>query len=228
MDASTPTQGQLRAFARRVGPPENEVPAVLAVRHVLARRPGLVLSLLGARVHTTGVLLDLDVRLERRPTPEQAAGLHEWVRPLSGDDVRADQRLALRFTFADGRAVALEDLRSGSWSAEREARYADPDVLVLRASSAGTAWGARAHNLTLWLSPLPPAGPVVFSCSWPSLDVAAREVVLDGGVLLEAAAHAEVLWPVVEDATPDQLSVRYDGGYVPLGPLPADPRSGSA
>ena len=216
MDVSTPTQGQLRAFRRRVSPPENEVPVVVPVRHVLARRPGLVLSLLGARVHSTGVLLDLDVRLERRPTPEQAAGLHEWVRPLRGEDVPADRRLALRFIYADGRMVELEDLRSGFWSPERESRYADPAELVLRASSPGTMAGTRAHGLTLWLAPLPDEGPLVFHCSWPSLDVPVCEVALDGEALAEAGARAEVLWPVVEAGTPEQLAARYDGGYVPL------------
>ena len=216
MDASTPTQGQLRAFVRRVSPPENEVPVVVPVRHVVARRPGLVLALLGARVHTTGVLLDLDVRLERRPTPGQAAGLHEWTRPLRGEDLPADRRLALRFMCADGRAVELEDLRSGSWSPEREAQYADPAELVLRASSPGTLVGRRTYGLTLWLGPLPPAGPLVLRCSWPSLDVAACEVELDGGLLADAGARAEVLWPVVEEGTPEQLAARSDGGFVAL------------
>lgn len=214
--AGVPSQGQLRARHRRVSPPANEVPAVVSVRQVLTRGPGVALSLLGARVFSTGVLLELDVRLQRRPTPEQAAGLHEFLRPLPGEG--DDHRLVVTVTFADGRSVQLEDLRSRVWTPEREARLADPNELVLWPTPGSSAQMGHARSVALWLGPLPPPGPVVLGWSWPALGVPAGEVVLDGTELTLAGRSAEVLWPWEEDQTSEQLAMRYTGDYLPTAP----------
>ncbi len=47
-------------------------------------------------------------------------------------------------------------------------------------------------DLKLWLSPLPPPGPVTMVCRWPEFDIDETKVTLDGAA---AGSVAIELWP---------------------------------
>lgn len=81
-----PTQAQLRAYRRRVSPPDNEVPSIMAVQQVLSHDRGVAVSLLGAQVFSRGLSLEVVVQFQEPPTTEQQLALQEMRKP--GADAR--------------------------------------------------------------------------------------------------------------------------------------------
>lgn len=49
-------------------------------------------------------------------------------------------------------------------------------------------------RLSLWIWPLPPAGPVTLTCRWPERGLPEAEIVLDGAAIRAAADLAEPFW----------------------------------
>jgi hypothetical protein len=47
-----------------------------------------------------------------------------------------------------------------------------------------------------WVWPLPPAGSLTVVCEWPAYGIALTRSEFDAGMLLDAAAQVEQLWPV--------------------------------
>lgn len=197
-----PTQAQLRAYRRRVSPPDNEVPSVLAVRQVLGWDAGVAVSLLGAQVFSRGLRLEVVVQFREPPTSEQHLALREMRKP------RADaQGLDVLLRYPDGRTTALV---SGYWSPEREAAASDPDRLLLAVAPGGSGSTER-YVIALWLSPLPGPGDVVLTVAWPALHVPTTDVVVDGGRVAVAGRLAQVLWPAREQVTAPAVQAREDG-----------------
>ncbi|MFC1410821.1 hypothetical protein ACEZCY_16125 [Streptacidiphilus sp. N1-12] len=95
-------------------------------------------------------------------------------------------RFAVR--FADGRTVRQND----------SAGLRDGRGPMLHAFSTQSSGGGRNNSediqLSLWLWPLPPSGPVTLSCSWPRAGITDAGLVLDGDRLRAAAALAEPFW----------------------------------
>ncbi len=58
--------------------------------------------------------------------------------------------------------------------------------------------GAPGWQVRWWAWPLPPRGPVQVSCEWRAAEIPRTSVEIDGGILLDAAATADVLWPEAE------------------------------
>jgi hypothetical protein len=46
----------------------------------------------------------------------------------------------------------------------------------------------------VWVSPLPPEGPVTFVCEWPAFDIEESRRVLDGAKFIEAAEQAKPIF----------------------------------
>jgi len=59
----------------------------------------------------------------------------------------------------------------------------------------GGGGGAGDWRQSLWVWPLPPKGPVRFSCEWPALSISLVRHTIDGQLILAAAASAQVLSP---------------------------------
>jgi hypothetical protein len=163
-----------------MGPPEGWLGGYVPLRLELVRAPGTLLLLGPMEGFPTGVRFEL--QLESRE-PSHGPGMGP-MGPF-GEDFR------LGVAYADG----------GKWTGFRfpagplEAPPA-PNVMFNGGGGGGNHFSQR-----LWLWPLPPAGPVTFAVSWPSMGVAERTIDIDGEVFRAAAAEAEQLW---EPLTPEE------------------------
>ena len=102
---------------------------------------------------------------------------------------RGDGRnvLELRLRYADGRETS---------GLIPEIVQAERDGLVL--GGPRFEGGAHGWEFRWWVWPLPPRGPVELSCEWRAACIARTSVEIDGGILLDAAVTADVLWPEAE------------------------------
>jgi hypothetical protein len=56
--------------------------------------------------------------------------------------------------------------------------------------------GTSHYQLTRWWAwPLPPNGPLVFICQWPTLGTGETRVSIDAQLILDAARQSMRLWP---------------------------------
>lgn len=168
------------------GPPENELPVPVAVHAVLARTDDLVIALVGGHVWSTGVSLDLTVRVRRRDpaAPElflllDGLGRGRRTGPLPG-------RLLLGVELADGRVAT---------NLQREHADDDAPRLVER----GGHGGERTVDKQLWLTPVPPEGDLVVVCACEALGVAETRTVVPAAVLTGARERVVRLWDVEPD-----------------------------
>lgn len=182
--AGTPDPEQLRAWQRRMSAPDNEVPAAVPISLLLGRTDDLAVALSGARVYSTGLSLDVAVRLRRSPSRVDGMGLHQAVLGFPGE--QADGRLLLGVEYADGRTAA--NVGAGAWPPGSDN---DEPVLV----PGGGGGGGRRYDHALWLSPLPGPGPLALLCAWPERGLPETRTVVDGDLLLVAARDVVVLWP---------------------------------
>lgn len=87
--------------------------------------------------------------------------------------------------FADGRAVSNLRIQPPDTPA-------DPGPIMLNSGASG---GTRRHDVTYWVWPLPPPGPLTFVCQWPATGIAESRISLDAQLVLDASTHASQLWP---------------------------------
>jgi hypothetical protein len=168
------------------GPPDNETGIVVPLNRVLARGEEVAVRLLSATTFSTGFELAIAVR-----TREPIEALHEsfamqYRRRKPAELEPAFFRFGLE--FADGRKATNlgypgSPLRGDS----------DPSqpVVVPR----GSAGGNRRWDGDWWVWPLPPAGPLSIVCEWPAYGIALTGQEFDAGMLLDASALVEQLWP---------------------------------
>jgi len=83
-------------------------------------------------------------------------------------------------TFADGRTGMVTPVL-----------YSFPAQVVLSYFSGGG--NAKGWTMRLWLSPLPPAGPLTFDIGWPDKGVPVAAVTVDAAELRDAAQQAKRL-----------------------------------
>ena len=57
--------------------------------------------------------------------------------------------------------------------------------------------GATSHysQQRWWAWPLPPSGPLEFSCRWPSMGISEARVSMDADLILDAARRSVQIWP---------------------------------
>lgn len=105
-------------------------------------------------------------------------------------DVLDEDHVRLRLHFADGSSA--DNLGPPIVpSSQRPARR-------LLQPISGEAGGLMAR-MVYWVWPLPPPGPVIFSCEWPRCEIPLTRREIPARLILEAAARAEELWPLDED-----------------------------
>jgi hypothetical protein len=161
-----------------IGPPENVIPATVALDAILLRRPELAIWIADALVFPSG--LSFGINIQRR----ERSDAHEppmFFGPVAADDPRFGLQLA------DGRKVVVRRL------GEMQPFLKRPDQPVLRPRSG--SGGANRSRADMWLWPLPPAGPLTFVCAWPAEAVGETSVQIDAAPILAAASRAVEMWP---------------------------------
>jgi len=202
-----PSESAMLARTLRMNPPENEIPAAVPANSLLARTDNVAIALVGAHAYTTGLRFDLVIRLRHEPRGPLAYRVFDLLGSHPALD-GSEERLLLGVEFADGRTVTnLRRPRFGGFSAE-----VDPDELSL--SPMGGGGGGRSFDQSFWLTPLPPAGPLIVVCAWSAFDIPESRTELDGGAVVSAASEAAVLWP---PSPPED-----EGQFVPEDPRVPD------
>lgn len=179
---------RLEELRRRTGPLQNELPVPLALSLVVGRTPDVAVALVQWHAYSTGVAFTLAVRLRVEPPGPRRDRVFDMLQVGPWEEGRTGERLMLGFEFADG--VRVSNLSSPRpWTDP----VADPAAPMLRSRRGGG--GGREYDLGFWLSPVPPAGPLLAVCSWSAMGVPETQVALDATALREAAGRVEQLWP---------------------------------
>ncbi len=155
--------------------PEDMIPGLVPVALLVARSDTHAVMIDNLLAYPTG--FDFDLAVRRRPGHSRHPG-HRW-----GHDLRLEVR------FADGRSADNDPDR---WP--RSSGDQPPDPPWLYQSTSGPDGG---H---VWLWGLPPPGSLTFTSQWPTEQIPPSETELDAGLILDAAARAQTLWP--EEVSP--------------------------
>jgi hypothetical protein len=176
-------------------PCPNVIPGMAPLAAILARTEETAVAVTGIRAYPSGFGFTLDLRL-RGGVPRDMrmhwplAGMFDHPRGLP-----ADTLLRLTIEFADGRSVSNADPRT--------ARPGEPDPdRPMLSDAPGTSWGADEWYPDAWglamqyrVRPLPPPGPLAFTCTWPARGIPASRLEVDGAAIRRAADAAVTLWP---------------------------------
>jgi hypothetical protein len=157
--------------------PENEIPVALPLNTVLARTDDVAVALQHLSVYTTGVALQLVVRMR----PEAAVATSQDLNELVWGHGPSGGRFLLGVELADGRRATGLGPPGGSGG------------VVF--TSGGGSGGQASVEQSWWLHPLPPEGPLRFVVRSPELGIEETSVVLDGTAIRRAADDVVVLWP---------------------------------
>ncbi|MBB3086413.1 hypothetical protein [Geodermatophilus sabuli] len=161
---------------RRMGPPENEIPVALQRNVVMARTDDVGLALLGLRVHSTGVLFDLIVRVRPSSSLVRGRGLGE----LTWEYGPGGARFLVGVELADGRrASSVPGVGSEDVSFD----------LVAGSSADLTI------DQSWWLHPLPPEGSLHLVVRCPDLGIPETVTEVDATAIRQAAGRVVELWP---------------------------------
>lgn len=175
---------------RRNHVPDNEVAGPVPLDAVLGRTPTLVVVLLAARVFSTGIELELMIRL-RRVGEAPDSGLHHHRRgPVRADGV--DDVMQLAVEYPDGRRVVP---RHGGWDDEDEEA---PLLRMMEGSGTDTMRDSR-----YWLAPLPATGDLTIVFSWPYRGMAETRTVISAATLADARQRGAELWPYEPEREPE-------------------------
>jgi len=175
------------------GPPDNVIGTPLALRLVLARTADVAVALTNAWVYPTGATLGLTVRartvtdaLERMTM--RGGPFHSWAHRAGSNDANEIPPEVLRFgvQFSDGRKATT--VGHDPWNGD-----VPPAAPVM--FPAGGSGGDRVWDMSYWLWPLPPTGPLAFVVEWPGAGVALTRTEIEASQIIEAASRAEELWP---------------------------------
>ena len=161
------------------GPPQDEVGVLALSSFLVARTPEVVVAVRGITAYSDGLHLGVVVLFADEQKSEQ-------IDYSMNDFSRSPGRFRFGTVFADGRAAT-----TGTRDAPVvETTEPDAAVLVLlRSESRALQW-----NGEYWLSPLPPAGPLVVGCRWPDRGIPETLVEIDPAPLLVAAKTSAPVW----------------------------------
>lgn len=201
-----------RRSDHRHGPPRNVLPGVVPVEAVLARTDDVVVSVASLHVYPTGLTFELVV-LAR--TPERGHGPLGGPLGLSWTGVgpgAPPDGLRLGVAFPDGRRATTLD--------ERWPDDGPDDVVRIRPQGGGGS--DTFHHVGIWVTPLPPAGPLTFVCEWPAQGIPETRFVVDGADFAAAAGRALTVFSeehlLAWDA-PDDEDGTDGGGWARYAPV---------
>lgn len=181
-----PDQQQRERFRRRMSLPDNEVPRVLPVAAVVGRTDDAVVALIGVSAYTTGLSLDVVIRLRVRPHGMRHNALHELT---GGYGPAADGAvgLLLGLEFADGRTASTVGRERG-WP---PGSVEDNEP---RLSPQGGGGSELSVQQSWWLTPLPPDGPLAIVCAFDAVGIVETRTELSQA-WTTIGQQAQVLWP---------------------------------
>ena len=179
------------------GPPVNEMPAAIAAAWVLVCTPQVSVFLTEADVYSTGVQLTL---LAFAPKPDQAddPALIPLPESVGKGDAGDGPRIRLVATTAQiGPIEWMPDLEV-AYDDGRVAREVDFQDGERPPPAAALTTLGSSHGPPRWVSrpflyPIPPRGPMVVRCSWPSRGVEGASCEIDAGVFHDALPNIERL-----------------------------------
>ena len=166
--------------------PETVLGGAVAEGFVLARSADAVVAVSGLVGFPGGFLFTVTVVLrseDRRGHLFQSAFDRGW--PV-GDESPGPEFLRVGVQFADGAAVTN---LGGAWPPPG----AEPAGPLLQHDGGGG--GGRRYDMSYWVWPLPPPGPLTFVCEWPSHGIGETRAEIDARLIHDAAARAVELWP---------------------------------
>jgi len=179
--------GRYEQWARRSGPPDNEVPVVVPVTAVLGRGDGVAVVLAGMAAASTGFALTVGVRL-RQPSEGD-----ELYRQMTGSGP-VEANLLLGLEDAEGRRVST--VQHDGWPPT-------VDDTTLTMSGRGGGGGGRTYDQEYWASPLPADGPLRLVVRWDARGIPETVTEVDGAAVAAAGRGAVVLWPWEPVVEPD-------------------------
>ena len=168
--------------------PENEVPIAVPVSLELGRASDAAVLLTSLTAYSTG--MEVAVSLRVRPSARRrSVPLHQLISGFGLDDLDGTGAFLLGVQYSDGRRA----MTAGRHAMQAPNRgLAQRELFLTLGSSTGTDC---TYDLRLWLSPLPPAGPVTLVCRWPDYDISDTTSTLDGAAIASAGRAAVELWP---------------------------------
>jgi hypothetical protein len=176
-----------------MGPPEDELGAVVPLALVIGRSENGVVALRHATVYSQGVTFAF-VALARGVSPKQSNRL---IREQHAFDAAepSDYFLRIGLELPDGNRVSNLGLRRGPrrWTGLDE----EPGGPVFFEHGGGGSSGGGGRVSTspsFWLWPLPESGTIQVFCEWPVPEIPLASIELDVGPLVAARARVVPLW----------------------------------
>jgi len=157
------------------------IPTIVPLGRRLAQSASAVVCLDAVQCWPEGLSLSIRALMRR------ARGLH-GVPPSRL--APSSEGLHIGVVFADGRRAAYVD--GGSGGAQLRQRSEGEPVLVM---GVGSMWGQFHRMVELYLSPLPPEGPLTVVVQWLEHDIGETRFELDTAPLRAAAASVTDVWP---------------------------------
>jgi hypothetical protein len=173
--------------------PVAALPAAMAENAIIVRDERLAISIGGLSVYPNGFDFSVHIRSRSRADEIDPLG-HRRRRDYKrnsggGDSGDPSQNLRVGVLFSDGRRTASNQSRH-HFAPDHER---DPDELVMQQGAGGG--GDRSWDMSFWIHPLPPEGPVTIVISWLAHGIAEVRHEIDGAAVLAAAEQAVQLWP---------------------------------
>lgn len=176
-----------------VGPPTDELCAVLPIDRFLHRSGSLVMALSSISVFSTGCIFAIAWTLRRSDESDAQWDEKQQLCMSSRHRGRPDKADALRFGVALPHGVRATTVDPPLWVGDPEQQPPGP-VLDLRGGGGGGGPDEASGSTNLWLWPLPPAGDFRLVVGWAALGIPETSVTLDGTALQLAAGRVQPYW----------------------------------
>ncbi|MEO6857687.1 MAG: Clp protease N-terminal domain-containing protein [Solirubrobacteraceae bacterium] len=167
-------------------PPEHELGEPVRVDFLLARSATAAVQVQHLTAYQSG--FEFKVVAQYRSSGPVRDPMHGLggLRGMPGDRSGevSDDHIRLRVHFADGSEA------DNLGPPMQQPATSDGPYLMPREGGA-SQW--RAHT-TFWVWPLPPPGPLTFSCEWPAYGIPLTRHEIDANLIREAAERATPLW----------------------------------
>lgn len=165
-----------------------EIPAVAGLNIVMAQTDDVAVVLGQLEVWHGGLQLTLWA-VAHDATVNLLSALAREVYAEAGRSWPPPELLRFGVQYADGRkATNLDEDRL-------DPSEPSPPIAELHLQQYLRSGGTGGHCMGFRLTPLPPEGTMLFVCEWPEYAIAESRVMVEGKLVLDAAARARRLWP---------------------------------
>jgi len=185
--------GRHRQAVRRpawLGPPEDSFGVVVPLHLVLVRTADLAVAIPGATVYRNGFSFALAIR--RAAGEVDPFGLDRALHWFGREGSPPPEVLRVGVQFADGQKATSLDYWWDYLDPQDPQQAPPPGPVLLQHGGGG---GERVRNLSYWVWPVPPEGPLAFVVEWPALGVRLTQARVEAAMIRRAAAQDERLWP---------------------------------